>query len=203
MGLLCFLVAVARISAIGGGAGGVLLEYMWALIAAGVGYVTFTFALGAPLPAQAFSVPALMLAFVLALRSVQYPLAQRGARARTSLWRALADAPSDERDAFVDAMLGAPELTNAHVLEGPSLSGYDPAALLAAFGETSVLTAAESRRHEQLSVLFDENEATHVVLLSDAPLALLFVNLPRVGAGADVDLQLRVLAKLARHASHA
>lgn len=203
LGLLFFLVAVARITAIGGGAGDVLREFAWACAGAAIGYGAFVFALGAPPAAQALSVPALMLAFVLALRSVQYPLAQRGARARTSLWRALAEAPSSTRDAFIDGILSAPELANAHVLEGASLSGYDPAAILPAFADAPVLHAAAARRQEQLSVLLDENEATHVVLLSEAPLSLLFVNLPRVGSGGDVDLQLRILAKMARQASHA
>lgn len=203
LGLLFFLVAVARISAIGGGAGGVLREFAGACAAAIIGYAAFVFAFGAPIPAQTLSAPALMLAFVLALRSMQYPLVQRAVRARTSLWRALAEAPSDTRDDFVDGMLRAPELRNAHVLEGAALSGYEPGAILAAFDAGSVLNEAATRRHEQLSVLMDENEATHVVLLSKAPLALLFVTLPRVGAGADVELQLRVLAKLARQASHA
>jgi hypothetical protein len=51
--------------------------------------------------------------------------------------------------------------------------------------------------------MVDEHEATHVVLMSNAPLRLLFVTMPRVGAGGDVDLQLRLFAKLARQAARA
>jgi hypothetical protein len=54
-----------------------------------------------------------------------------------------------------------------------------------------------------LCVLFDEQEATHAILVTREPLRILFVNLPRVGAGPDVDLQLQLLAKLAGQAARA
>jgi hypothetical protein len=105
-------------------------------------------------------------------------------------------------------MLDASELQRAHLIEGAALAGYDHTALLRGFDQGSVLSIAEARAWgagalEQLAVLFDEHEATHVILVTRSPLRLLFVNLPRVGAGPDVDLQLQLLAKLAGQAAHA
>jgi hypothetical protein len=79
---------------------------------------------------------------------------------------------------------------------------------LRGFDQGPVLSNAEARvwgagALEQLNVLFDEQEATHVILVTREPLRLLFVNLPRVGAGVDVDLQLQLLAKLAGQAARA
>ena len=65
-----------------------------------------------------------------------------------------------------------------------------------------MISTADTRRKsapefQQLDVIFDKHQATHAVLIRATPLALLLVNMPRVGAGVDVDVQLGVLAKLA------
>jgi hypothetical protein len=65
-----------------------------------------------------------------------------------------------------------------------------------------VISAGDVRQQsaselQQLDVIFDQHEATHAVLVRKTPLALLLVNMPRVGAGVDAEVQLAVLAKLA------
>lgn len=208
LGLLVFILAVARVTARGGGGLGVVEEVFWAALAAALGFAMFAFVFGAPPLLGALASFALVAALVLVLRIVQYVRELREARLRTSFWRAVAEAPADNLDAFLDRMLDAPELRRAHLLEGSALAGYDQAALLRGFDQGPVLAIAEARAWgagalEQLNMLFDEQEATHVILVTGEPLRLLFVNLPRIGAGPDVDLQLQLLAKLAGQAARA
>jgi hypothetical protein len=208
LGLLVFILAVARVTAHGGGGLSVVEEVFWAALAAALSYIVFIFVFGAPPSFAALTLFALIAALVLTFRIVQYVRELREARSRSSFWRAFAEAPADDLDTFLDRMLDAPELQRAHLIEGAALAGYDQAALLRGFDRGPVLSIAEARAWgagalEQLNVLFDEQEATHVILVTREPLRLLFVNLPRVGAGPDVDLQLQLLAKLAGQVARA
>lgn len=208
LGLLVFILAVARVTAHGGGGLSVVEEVFWAALAAALGFAVFAFVFGALSLLAALTWFALIAALVLVFRIVQYVRELREARSRSSFWRAFAEAPTSNLDAFLDRMLDAPELQRAHLLEGAALAGYDHAALVRGFDQGPVLNIAEARAWgagalEQLNVLFDEHEATHVILVTREPLRLLFVNLPRVGTGPDVDLQLQLLAKLAGQAARA
>lgn len=207
VGLLAFALAVARASVQGGGARGVIAELFWVCAGAALSLGAFTFVIGDPAPLELLNWSALILALVLVFRIVGYVREQRNARTRASLWRAFAEAPAHDLDAFLDRMLDAPELENARIIEGAALDGYDRGALTRAFGDASVLSLADARAaravSEQILVLFDEQEATHAVLIARAPPRLLFVNMPRLGAGSEVALQLQVFAKLAAGAARA
>lgn len=208
LGLLVVTFAVARLTAHGGGGADVLRDLVWTFLAAGLAFFTFVFVFGAPDPLDALNWFALILALLLTMRVVQFLREQREARTRTSLWRALAEAPTQSLDAFLDRVLAAPELANAQLLEGEALRGYDEAALARVFAGTPVVSAQDVRGarggvYEQLGVLFDEHQATHAILVSASPMRLMLVNLPRVGGGPDVALQLRLLSKLAAEAADA
>ncbi|GAM96609.1 hypothetical protein U91I_00228 [alpha proteobacterium U9-1i] len=205
LGLLVFIFAVARVTAHGGGGLAILFELLWSVAAAVLAFAVFAFVFDMPSTLVALRAFAIMLSLVLLFRIVQAVREQRLARRRVSFWRALAEAPSGDLDEFLDRVLDAPELERARVLDGPALAGYDQSALLGVFAGAPVLNVAETRgvqggALEQLGVLFDEQEATHAVLVTQSPMRLLFVNMPRVGGGPDVDLQLRLLAKLAGQA---
>ncbi|MGE0742731.1 MAG: hypothetical protein AB7O98_15435 [Hyphomonadaceae bacterium] len=205
LGLLVFIFAVARVTAYGGGGLGVLRELFWTVAAAGLGLLVFLFVFGWPRSMDLLLWFVLILALVLVFRIVQYLREQSQARSRASFWRAFAEAPTDTIDAFLDRMLAAPELEQAHVVEGAKLAGYDTAALARVFAAAPVLSAEDARgvrdgALEQMGVLFDEHEATHAILIGETPLRLLFVNLPRIGSGPEIGLQLRLFAKLARQA---
>lgn len=205
LGLLVFIFAVARVTAHGGGGLAILFELLWSIAAAVLAFAVFAFEFAMPSTLVALQAFAIMLSLVLVFRIVQAVREQRLARRRVSFWRALAEAPSGNLDEFLDRVLDTPELERARVLEGAALADYDQSALLRVFAGAPVLGVAETKgvqggALEQLGVLFDEQEATHAVLVTPAPLRLLFVNMPRVGGGPDVDLQLRLLAKLAGQA---
>ncbi|MGE0828188.1 MAG: hypothetical protein AB7O04_02410 [Hyphomonadaceae bacterium] len=202
LGLLVFVYAVARVSAAGGAAFGVLGDLAWALAAACLGLAAFAYVLGPPQPIAALEWFAILLALVLVIQIVHRVREMRRVRTQQTLWRAFAEAPANELPAFLDRLMAAPELERARLLEGASLADYDADALRKAFHATPVIAASEARAiragaWEQLAVLFDAQEATHAVLISPSPLRLLMVNMPRVGAGAEAELQLRVLARLA------
>ncbi len=208
LGLLVFIFAVARVTAHGGGGWGVLSELFWTIAAAGLAFAVFVFVFGEPDLLTGLRWFAIVLSLVLLFGVIQSVREQRLARKRVSFWRALAEAPTSDLDTFLDHVLDAPELERAHVLEGAALAGYDRDAMLRLFAGAPVISVAEAKgvragALEQLAVLFDEQEATHAILVTSEPLRLLFVNMPRVGAGPDVELQLRLLAKLAGQAAHA
>jgi hypothetical protein len=203
LGMLFVLLSVARVTAVGGGWRGVLSDAFWALAASGLGFAAFALVFGAPTPLEALNIFTLILALVLTFRSMQHQIEVGRAQVRDSLWRTLATAPTETLDAFLAGLLAAPELQRARLIDGAALQGYDQNALETSFGGGAVLTVAEARAHEQISVLFDESESTHVILLAREPMRLLFVNLPSVGAGAETDLQLTLLAKLAQRIAHA
>jgi len=208
LGLLVFIFAVARVTAHGGGGWGVLSELFWTVAAASLAFAVFVFVFGEPDLLMGLRWFAIVLSLVLLFGVIQSVREQRLARKRVSFWRALAEAPANNLDAFLDRVLDAPELERAHVLEGAALAGYDGDAMLRVFAGAPVISVAEAKgvrggALEQLAVLFDEQEATHAILVTQTPLRLLFVNMPRVGAGPDVDLQLRMLAKCAGQAAHA
>lgn len=202
LALLVIVFAAARVTAIGGGGLGVLSELLWSTVAAALGFAVLAYVLGWPQGVEAVRVFALVASLVLVLRIVQFVREQAQARRRSSLWRAFAEAPASGVDAFLAHMLAAPELEGARLLEGAALADYDHERLRGAFERHAVISAAEARAdpgaaQEQLDVIFATHEATHAALVSATPLRLLLVNLPRIGAGPDADVQLRVLAKLA------
>jgi hypothetical protein len=208
LALLLFVFAVARVTAHGGGGVAVLIELFWTGAAAILALAVFAIVFGQPDTLAALQWLALTFALVLVFRIVQYLRDQRLARSRASLWRAFAEAPTDSLEAFLDRMLDAPELEQARLVEGPALADYDQEALVRLFAGAPVVSIADVKgasggAMEQLGVLFDEREATHAILLSKAPLRLLLVNLPRMGSGPDVALQLQLFAKLAAQAAHA
>jgi hypothetical protein len=202
LGVMVFILALTYLTARGRGALGTLEELGWSVLTAVLGTAIFAWVFGETSRIAALTFLTLLLGLVLLSRIVQLLQEIRRARSQSTLWRAFAEAPTHSFTAFLDRMLDTATLQRARLLEGAALDGYDQDALTRAFGETAVMDAAQTS-DEQLSVLLDEHEATHAVLLTRTPLRLLFFNLPRVGAGADADLQLRLLAKLAAQAGHA
>jgi hypothetical protein len=142
-----------------------------------------------------------IFALVLVLLIVQALRERAAASGRNELLTALADAPRRPFEAFIDAVLAAPTLDRATVLEGAQLADYDAARLRAAFDGGPVVTLAEARimaaPGEPLAALMETQEATHAVLLGEAPLRILAVNMPDLSSGPDTTRQLMLLHKLA------
>jgi hypothetical protein len=186
------------------GSGGLaaISEFAWAVIAGAVTYVALGFVSGWPADADRIQLAAIILALLLTFRIVQYVREHRKARARQTLWQAFARAPTDNLEMFLDMILSAEEFEKAQLLQGAALVDYDHDRLRRLFADTPVISAGDVRQQsaselQQLDVIFDQHEATHAVLVRKTPLALLLVNMPRVGAGVDAEVQLAVLAKLA------
>jgi hypothetical protein len=202
---LVIVFAAARVAAVGGGGFRAVTDLFWSIAAAALAFITLALALDFPQDVNSVRLFCVLTALVLVFRIVQYGREQRAARRSASLWRMLAEAPSDNLDAFLARMLGAPQLERARLLASPDLAEYDQAILRNAFAAHAVINRTEARTlepgaREQFDIILDTFEATHAIMVSVAPLRLVLVNMPRVGAGPDTELQLQVLAKLAAQA---
>jgi hypothetical protein len=203
LALIVFLFFASHVTSEGSGGLSALGELFWALIAASVTYAALGFVRGWPEGVAQVQTAAIIIALLLVFRIVLHVREQRKARARQTLWRAYASAPSDSLEAFLNTVLSADEFKRAQLLEGRALADYDHDRLRRAFAADPVISARDIRRarapeFEQLDVIFDQHQATHAVIVRAHPLAMLLVNRPRVGAGTEVDVQLAVLARLAK-----
>ncbi|HEV7693678.1 MAG TPA: hypothetical protein VGO52_22780 [Hyphomonadaceae bacterium] len=202
LALLVFLFFASHVTVEGSGGLAAISEFAWAVIASIVTYGALGFVSGWPDEMDGIQLAAIILALLLTFRIVQYVREHRKARARQTLWQAFARAPVNNLEMFLDMILSAEEFEKAQLLQGPALADYDHDRLRRLFADTPVISAGDVRQQsaselQQLDVIFDQHEATHAVLVRKTPLALLLVNMPRVGAGVDAEVQLAVLAKLA------
>jgi len=205
LALLIFVYAAVRLSATGEGGRAVLLDMALALFGAGAAFLTFVAVMGVPDQTTGLAFLLVILGLVLVILIVQGLRERAAMRGRQALLTALAEAPARPLDAFVDRVLGSPALDAAALLEGPALADYDGAALreslaalpAASLEDARVLGAAGGA----LAALIESHEGTHAVLVSEDPLRVLVVNMPRFAAGPDVALQLTLLHKLAAGAA--
>jgi hypothetical protein len=202
LSLLVFVFFVSRVTSMGGGGTAAFGEFLWTIAGTTVAYVALGFVTGWPEGIAIAQISSVLFGLLLVFRIVQYARDQRRRSDRQLLWHAFAEAPTESLEAFLGTILSAPAFQRARVLEGKALAEYDHDRLRAAFAADPVISTQDTRRKsapefQQLDVIFDQYESTHAVLVRAAPLALLLVNMPRVGAGVDVGVQLEVLARLA------
>ena len=202
LALLVFVTFASRVTSHGGGGRSALLEVIWIMAATALGYAVLGFVTGWPEGPAIVQTVSLLFGLLLTFRIIQYARDQRRRSDRQQLWQAFAQAPTESLEAFLNMIMSVPAFQRSKVLEGRTLSEYDHDRLRAAFAADPVISTQDTRRKsepefQQLDVIFDQHESTHAVLVRAQPLALLLVNMPRVGAGVDVDVQLGVLAKLA------
>lgn len=202
LALLVFVTFASRVTSHGGGGRSALLEVIWIMAATALGYAVLGFVTGWPEGPAIVQTVSLLFGLLLTFRIIQYARDQRRRSDRQQLWQAFAQAPTESLEAFLNMIMAVPAFQRSKVLEGRTLSEYDHDRLRAAFAADPVISTQDTRRKsepefQQLDVIFDQHESTHAVLVRTQPLALLLVNMPRVGAGVDVDVQLGVLAKLA------
>ncbi len=120
----------------------------------------------------------------------------------------LARAPPVSREAFVGELKGLRLTADAVVVDDRALDGYDHAAIARAFPSGSVIQslarlralrdgegeARTARGADELTDLLEKRGATHVGLLSSAPLHLLLVMVPDL-MGRDVELALSAVVR--------
>jgi hypothetical protein len=202
LALLVFVTFASRVTSHGGGGLSALGEVVWIMAATALGYGVLGFVTGWPEGPAIFQTISILFGLLLTFRIIQYARDQRRRSDRQILWRAFAEAPTDSLEAFISMIMTVPAFQRSKVLEGRTLADYDHDRLRTAFTADPVISTQVTRRKsepefQQLNVIFDQHESTHAILVRAQPLALLLVNMPRVGAGVDVDVQLGVLAKLA------
>ncbi|MFT3725648.1 MAG: hypothetical protein QM773_18970 [Hyphomonadaceae bacterium] len=207
LALLIFVTFASRVTAHGGGGLSAFWEILWIVAGTVLAYVVLGFVGGWPEGAAIIQTLSILFGVLLAFRIIQYARDQRRRSDRQLLWRAFAEAPIESLEAFLNVITSVPAFRRAKVLEGPAVAEYDHDGLRAAFAADLVISTQDTRRKsaaefQQLDVIFDQHEATHAVLVRANPLALLLVNMPRVGAGVDVEVQLGVLARLASRVEH-
>lgn len=199
--LLIFVYATARLTATGVGGSAVLADLALAVFGAGVAFMTLVALVGPPDLVTGGAWLLVIFALVLVILIVQALRERDTAVGRQELIAALADAPAAPFDAFIDGVLASPALQRATVLEGANLADYDATALYGAFKGGPVITIQEARTMaspgEPIAALMETHEATHAVLLANAPLRLLVVNMPGLSSGPDIATQLTLLHKLA------
>lgn len=202
LALLVFVTFASRVTSHGGGGLSALGEVLWIAAATALGYGVLGFVTGWPEGDAIVQTISILFGLLLTFRIIQYARDQRRRSDRQLLWRAFAEAPTDSLEAFISMIQSVPAFQRSKILEGRTLAEYDHDRLRTAFAADPVISTQDTRRKlapefQQLDVIFDQHESTHAVLVRATPLALLLVNMPRVGAGVDVDVQLGVLAKLA------
>jgi len=203
--LLIFVYATARLTATGAGGAAALADLALAVFGAGIAFMTLVALVGPPDLVAGGAWLLVIFGLVLVILIVQALRERDTALGRQELLTALSKAPPGPFDVFMDRVLDTPMLQRAAVLEGGGLADFDEARLRAALGPRPVITLADARLMggdgEPLVALLETHEATHVVLLADAPLRLLVVNMPGLSSGPDVAIQLTLLHKLATAAN--
>ena len=207
LALLVFVYAVVRLTATGAGASAVLIDMALAVFGAGGAFLTFVAVMGMPDATTSLAFLSIILGLVLVILIVQGLRESNAAIGRQALLTTLADAPDGPLEAFVERLLNSPALERAALLEGATLADYDGGALRASFAARPASSVADAKAlgpaGEPLAALLDAHEGTHAVLVSEAPLRVLVVNMPGLSAGPDVAVQLKLLHKLAAAASFA
>ena len=207
LALLVFVYAVVRLTATGAGGRAVLVDMALAVFGAGGAFLTFVAVMGMPDVTTSLAFLSIIFGLVLVILIVQGLRESDAAIGRQALLATLADAPDGPLEAFVERLLNSPALERATLLEGPALADYDGGALRASFAARPASSLADAKAlgpaGEPLAALLDAHEGTHAVLVSEAPLRVLVVNMPGLAAGPDVTLQLKLLHKLAAAASFA
>jgi hypothetical protein len=202
LAMLVFLFFASHVTIEGDGGLAAIGELAWAILASAAAYIALGYVSGWPVGVDRLQLAAVLLGLLLTFRIIQYVREQRKTRARQTLWRAFAKAPSNNLEAFLDTILSAEEFASAQVLQDHRLADYDHDQLRRLFAMEPVIAASATRRrsepeYQQLAVIFAQYQATHIVLIRAEPLALLLVNMPRVGAGIEIDDQLAIVARLA------
>ncbi|WP_343519685.1 hypothetical protein [Sphingomonas sp.] len=130
-----------------------------------------------------------------------------------ALRRALVATPPGSREALLQAITASETLGAGAILSGALIEAAEPEALAALVAVHPVLRrrdapwgmARDAILAEAVTALFETHNATHLLVLRDAPLELLAINLPGLSAdpSAETDLALaqRLLAATSRRDS--
>lgn len=201
LGLLLFVFSAARLNATGAGASVLLADLAWAVIGAGVAFLTFIAALGVPSLMIGIAWYLIIFGLVCVILIVQGMRERDLSQRRNSMLEALADAPITSARSFAEHIFSAPEWRRSIVLDAAALADYDPAHLRAQFATHPIAhvrqTNSQGAPTDPLAILLDSHEATHAFLLTSNPISLLLVTLPAHAIGPDGDLTLRLAQKLA------
>lgn len=121
---------------------------------------------------------------------------------RDDVLRALARADLSDGRRFMAEITDHTQLSGTTIVEGPQLADFDQQALAAAFVSHPVMDAREvagfaDETRQQLESLFTTYDATHVLLLSTAPLRLAAATLATVGSTSALKTELAVVQRMA------
>jgi hypothetical protein len=186
----------------------VIIEFLALALVAAV--VAFALARGLALagPAEMTRLAAVLLAVLLAAAAVVSAVRVRSGHRETEFALALARADTTRLDRFLDGVADQPLLSGLRLAEGTQLSDYDTEGLAAAVAARTVWTPAALgtaaiavRAREELADLLARHDATHAVVVSEAPLRIALLTLPDGGAPDAVEAQLALFGKLAATAA--
>jgi len=122
---------------------------------------------------------------------------------RDDVLKALAAADVSNVRAFMKSVAEASPLQGSTVLDANHLTDFDIGALGTAFAAKPVLSRRDlllfpDDTRQQLDSLFVTYDATHLILLSAAPLMLVATTLPSVGSTAAVETELALVQRMAQ-----
>lgn len=145
---------------------------------------------------------AVILAAVLLLAVAQASAALTGAERQNTVLRHLAEGDLTDAVAFLRALQRRTGTDEALFLAEPDLTDFDADVLRRIFARHPVCAAGETgglpeAEREQLVWLFEKYEATHVLLVTPAPLTLLVMSNPALTGSVAAMLELQAVQRMA------
>jgi hypothetical protein len=181
---------------------GMVLNVLLLVIIAAACAVTFAHPFGLHTVDEQWRLGAILLSLLLAANAVSN-LRDRGASPEAQrLAQALANADTSSLDKFLNSLADQPLLAGLRIAEGPLLEEYNAPALASAMDAQAVWTRAKvservgDRPREELIDLMTRTEATHALLISQAPLRIALLTLPGAGSNDGSDVSLALFRKL-------
>ena len=122
---------------------------------------------------------------------------------RDSLLKHMAEGNIKSSASFLRGLQDHPLVEGAIILEANDLSDFDHSLLKSAFKrdalqrKTNINDANTSGEVENLKWLFKRFNATHVILVSNAPLSLVALNMPGLSASPGAETELRAVQRMA------
>lgn len=121
---------------------------------------------------------------------------------RNDILKALAVADTTSVRAFMISVADASPLEGSALLGEPELSDFDAGVLRAAFAQNPVLRrrdlgALPEDARQQLDSLFLTHDATHLLMLVDAPLLVVAATLPSMGRSSAIETELALVQRMA------
>lgn len=122
---------------------------------------------------------------------------------RDSLLKHMAQGDIKSSAVFLRGLQYHPLVEGAVILEENDLQDFDHDLLKSVFDrdalqrKTSITSANSSSEAENLKWLFERFNATHVILVSNAPLSLVALNMPSLSASPGAETELRAVQRMA------